>query len=55
MGKTKSKNIEILKGKIPKKRNLLHIEHQINYKGAGFYEDKKKRIFRKRKHKSQNI
>ena len=42
---------EILVGEIPKKRNVDHLDHKINYKGAGFHKNKKKKLFRKRKHK----
>lgn len=44
MAKNKSSKdkIEKLTGKIPKKRNEVHLDHQINYKGTGFYKNKKK-------------
>jgi len=34
-----------------KTRNYEHIEHQVNYKGATIYKDKKKEIPRKDKYK----
>lgn len=53
MAKTKSRGnrAEILVGEIPKKRNVEHLDHLINYKGTGFRKNKKKKLFRKRKYK----
>jgi hypothetical protein len=53
MSKIKSGNnsSEKLVGEIPKKRNIEHLDHQMNYKGTGFCKNKKKKLFRKRKHK----
>ena len=57
MSRTKSSNdrIEILVGEIPKKRNVEHSNHKINYKGAGFSKDKKKELFKNRKHKGKEF
>lgn len=41
------------KDKEIKKRNYEHIDHQIKYKGAKVYKDKKKEIPRKDKHKKK--
>ncbi len=35
----------------PKSRNYEHLEHQIKYKGAKVYKDKKKEIERKDKYR----
>ena len=53
MSKIKSSNnrTEKLVGEIPKKRSIEHLDHLINYKGTGFSKNKKKKLFRKRKHK----
>jgi hypothetical protein len=40
---------------VPKSRNYEHIEHQIKYKGAKVYTDKKKEIPRKDKYKEKYI
>ena len=49
--KSRGNRTEILVGEIPKKRNIEHLDHQKNYKGTGFSKNKKKKLFRKRKHK----
>ena len=57
MSKTKSgsNSTEILVGEIPKKRNEMHSNHQKDYKGTGFNKNKKKRLFKNRKHKGKEF
>lgn len=57
MSKAKSSNnsTEKLVGEIPKKRNVEHLYHLINYNGTGFCKNKKKKLFKNRKHKGKEF
>lgn len=51
MGKRKKKRKNF---KLPKKPNIDHFAHQATVTGVGAHQNKKKKIFRKRKHKGKD-
>ena len=57
MSEAKSGGNSIVKlvGEIPKKRNEMHLKHQKDYKGTGFNKNKKKELFKNRKHKGKGF